>query len=137
VPEVRFVIVTPSSRYHWSGQNVQVFPPTRELQKYYAAADVFLFPTTYDSFGMVVLEAMAAGLPVITSDQAGAAELIEPGKDGFVLPLDQWVEAAQDILRTRAQWEAISAGARKTAQRHAWPSVLHEVEKVYQLALAR
>jgi UDP-glucose:(heptosyl)LPS alpha-1,3-glucosyltransferase len=132
VPEVKFVIVTPSSRYHWSGQNVQIFPPTRELQKYYAAADVFLFPTTYDAFGMVVLEAMSAGLPVITSDQAGAAELIEPGKDGFVLPLNQWVDAGQDILRNRATLKTIGAAAQKTAYGHSWFSVLSEVEKVYE-----
>ncbi len=55
---------------------------TDQIERYYAAADVFLLPTPYDAFGMVVLEAMAAGLPVIVSRQAGAGELIEHGVNG-------------------------------------------------------
>ena len=135
LPQVKFVIITPSSRYHWQGENVQILPPTSELEKFYAAADVFVFPTTYDAFGMVVLEAMAAGLPVITSDQAGAAELIEPNKAGFVLPLDQFVDGAVEILRDRTSWEPVSAVAQNTARHGTWPSVVSAVEEVYQRAL--
>jgi UDP-glucose:(heptosyl)LPS alpha-1,3-glucosyltransferase len=52
----------------------------------YAAADVFLLPTLYDPFANVTLEALAAGLPVITSAQNGAAEIIENESNGFILP---------------------------------------------------
>ncbi|HXT62738.1 MAG TPA: glycosyltransferase family 4 protein [Pyrinomonadaceae bacterium] len=134
-PEVKFVIVTPSHRYQWRDANVQMLPPTSELQKYYAAADVFVFPSTYDAFGMVVLEAMAAGLPVITSNQAGAAELIEPSKDGYVLPLEQWVEGAADILKKQSSFGSIGEAAKNTVRRHTWPAVVSQVEKVYQRAL--
>jgi glycosyltransferase involved in cell wall biosynthesis len=65
----------------------------RQIERYYAAADAFVFPSVNDSFGLVVLESMASGLPVFSSDQAGAAELIDSGRDGFVLPLKEWVEA--------------------------------------------
>jgi UDP-glucose:(heptosyl)LPS alpha-1,3-glucosyltransferase len=61
-------------------------PPPVAMPHVYAAADVFLLPTLYDPFANVTLEALAAGLPVITSAQNGAAEIITEGKNGFVLP---------------------------------------------------
>jgi UDP-glucose:(heptosyl)LPS alpha-1,3-glucosyltransferase len=130
-PDVRLAIVTSSQAYHWRSPNVQILPPTSELHRYYAAADAFVFPTTYDAFGMVVLEAMASGLPVFTSDCAGAAELIRRGKDGFVIPLDDWVEATVAGLRDRDSLQAIGLEAEKTAQQHPWSTVVQEVEKVY------
>ncbi|HEY0432030.1 MAG TPA: glycosyltransferase family 4 protein, partial [Pyrinomonadaceae bacterium] len=131
-PGVKFVIVTPSQVYHWSRPNVQILPPTSELRRYYAAADAFVFPTTYDSFGMVVLEAMASGLPVFSSDQAGAAELIESGKDGFALPLNEWVGETAERLRDGARLMEIGLAAERTARRHDWPAVVSAVENVYQ-----
>jgi len=61
-------------------------PPPVAMPHVYAAADVFLLPTLYDPFANVTLEALAAGLPVITSAQNGASEIIENEKNGFVLP---------------------------------------------------
>ena len=52
--------------------------------KYYRSADVFLFPTLYDSFANVIGEALACGLPVITTQQAGGAEMILRDENGFV-----------------------------------------------------
>ncbi|HWP59731.1 MAG TPA: glycosyltransferase [Candidatus Acidoferrales bacterium] len=57
----------------------------RELEKYYGAADVLVLPTRYDPFAAVCLEAMACGLPVITSAMNGAAELIEQESSGMVV----------------------------------------------------
>ena len=56
-----------------------------ELPRYYAAADVFAFPTLWEPFGIVVGEALASGLPVICSSFAGAADLVQEGKNGYVL----------------------------------------------------
>jgi UDP-glucose:(heptosyl)LPS alpha-1,3-glucosyltransferase len=61
-------------------------PPTVAMPHVYAAADVFLLPTLYDPFANVTLEALAAGLPVITSAQNGASEIMANEKNGFVLP---------------------------------------------------
>jgi UDP-glucose:(heptosyl)LPS alpha-1,3-glucosyltransferase len=61
-------------------------PPPVAMPHVYAAADVFLLPTLYDPFANVTLEALAAGLPVITSAQNGASEIIENEKNGFILP---------------------------------------------------
>lgn len=56
-----------------------------ELARGYASADVFVFPSTTDTFGNVVLEAQASGLPVIVSDEGGPKELIQEGKTGFMV----------------------------------------------------
>ncbi len=55
-----------------------------DTRPFYAASDVFVLPTIYEPFGLVCLEAMAAGLPVVTSTGAGAAELIDQGVNGYV-----------------------------------------------------
>ena len=61
-------------------------PPPIAMPHVYAAADVFLLPTLYDPFANVTLEALAAGLPVITSAQNGAAEIMQNETNGFILP---------------------------------------------------
>lgn len=57
-----------------------------ELAQAYASADIFIFPSTTDTFGNVVLEAQASGLPVIVSDEGGPKENLIPGKTGFIVP---------------------------------------------------
>lgn len=61
-----------------------------EIEKYYAASDLYVHPTFYDSCSLVITEALASGLPVITTKYDGASGLIDDGKDGFVMndPLD-------------------------------------------------
>jgi UDP-glucose:(heptosyl)LPS alpha-1,3-glucosyltransferase len=135
-PDIQFVIVTRSERYRWNASNVHFVPPTPEIERYYRAADAFVFPSVYDAFGMVVLEAMASGLAVFSSDCAGAAELIHHGRDGFVIPLAQWVEATADGLRDRALLQSVGRAAAETAARHDWQRVARAVEQVYFEAAA-
>ena len=61
-------------------------PPPLAMPHVYAAADVFLLPSLYDPFANVTLEALAAGLPVITSAQNGASEILRNEENGFILP---------------------------------------------------
>lgn len=72
-----------ADRLHLVGETAQV-------QKYYAAGDLMVLPTRYDPFSNVCLEAMACGLPVITTAENGAAELIREGENGYIQqnPLD-------------------------------------------------
>jgi len=73
------------SRENGLGGRVLFLGPSTELEMYYGASDAFVLPTLYDAFANVCLEAMAAGLPVITSADNGAAELIQDGVTGYVL----------------------------------------------------
>lgn len=59
--------------------------PSNQVDRYYRKADVLVLPSIYEPFGNVCLEAMAYGLPVVTSRAAGAAEVIVPGKNGWVV----------------------------------------------------
>ena len=61
-----------------------VIPPDR-MAEVYRNADLFIFPTRYESFGLVLIEAMAAGLPVIVSDVIGAG-IVTDGRNGVVIP---------------------------------------------------
>jgi glycosyltransferase involved in cell wall biosynthesis len=89
----------------------------------YRSADVLVFPTLSDGFGMVVAEAMAHGLPVITTDQAGAADLVSP-HNGIIVPAADpkaLADALQWCLDNRARLQAMRFQALETARRRQWP----------------
>jgi UDP-glucose:(heptosyl)LPS alpha-1,3-glucosyltransferase len=130
-PGVQLVVVSPSQGYHWTAPNVRFVPLTKQIESYYAAADAFVFPSVNDPFGLVVLEAMASALPVFSSDRAGAAELIQSGRDGFVFPLDEWVEATAKGLADPDSLLVVGSEAGQTARRHDWSTVVRSVEQLY------
>lgn len=66
------------------GERVRFLGGQTDVKPFYGAADAFVLPTLYDPFPNAVLEALACGLPVLTSTTCGAAELIRPGENGFV-----------------------------------------------------
>jgi UDP-glucose:(heptosyl)LPS alpha-1,3-glucosyltransferase len=74
-----------------------------QMPPFYGTADIFVLPSYYDPFGNVCLEAMACGLPVITTRETGVSELMAQGKTGFVMDhpdnisaLANWLEALED-----------------------------------------
>lgn len=88
------------------------YPDVREV---YRAADFFVQPTFYDPCSLVVMEALACGLPVITTAQNGAGELMEPGREGFVLRsprAEDELIAALDAMADDDQRRAMSEAAR-------------------------
>lgn len=71
-----------------------------ELLQYYETADLFVFPSTTDTFGMVILEAQSRGLPALVTDVGGPQEIIEAGRTGHVLSLsdkEAWVEKIEEV----------------------------------------
>ena len=110
------------------------------LERYYRAADIFIMLSMFDTFGMVVLEAMAAGLPVIVSPNVGAKDLVEEGINGFVLSAPQDAEAAADRivqLSDTTRREAMGMAAAKTASTHDWERLAEKMDHLYQEVLFR
>jgi glycosyltransferase involved in cell wall biosynthesis len=91
------------------------------LARAYASADVFVFPSTTDTYGNSVLEAQASGLPAIVSDEGGPKEIIAPGKTGIVLPgydIPAWTKAMRDLLvHSDKRLQMASAARAHTAAR--------------------
>jgi glycosyltransferase involved in cell wall biosynthesis len=86
----------------------------------YQRGELFVLPTLHDGFGLVVGEAMACGLPVMTTDSCGAAEWIVPGDSGWVLPAgdeEALVTALEGALTRRRDLEPMGMVARRTADR--------------------
>jgi glycosyltransferase involved in cell wall biosynthesis len=82
----------------------------------YQRADLLVLPTLHDGFGFVVAEAMASGLPVITTDQCGAAEWIRPGETGWIVPAghtDALASAIDAAAQTRARLRDMGMAARR------------------------
>ena len=115
---------------------VRIEPPRADIPAAFAAADVFLFPTRYEPFGMVIAEALASGVPVVTSGRAGAADLIRDGASGWVVadPEDAaaFAAAVDRILGDRAGWPAMSAAARDAVRGLTWDSVAAQTLEVYR-----
>ncbi len=100
-----------TGRVHFAGGQEDVRP-------FYGAADALVFPTLYEPFGNVVLEAMACGLPVVTSSKSGAAELIRDGENGFICdPLDHvQLAAAMAKLLSPTLRQSAGLAARATVE---------------------
>lgn len=97
--------------------------PRTELKHHYRKADVLVFPTLCDGFGMVVTEAFAQGLPVITTNQAGAADLVAHGVNGLIVPARdaRALAAALDwCMHHRAELQEMRQAALDTAARWQW-----------------
>ena len=105
------------------------------VANYLRKADVFVFPSYLDSWGMAVVEAMACGLPVIVSEEVGASECIDD-KVGFILPLieDQWVNAMLSLLYNPTLTKKMGVQAAINVSSFTWENyesgVIKSLEKV-------
>ena len=114
--------------------------PDKKLPKLYQAADVFAFSTFYEHHPFAVLEALATGLPVVTTTVGGIPETIESGKNGFLVePFNprQFSEKILYLLEHPAEAAEMGAQARKTiVENFDWRIVVKEAMKVYDEALS-
>ncbi|MFZ4663195.1 MAG: glycosyltransferase [Caldilineaceae bacterium] len=104
------------------------------LPYYYAAAEVVVMPSHYESFGMVALEAMAMGTPVIASEVGGLAHLIQPGVTGFHVPSrDPEALAARllVLLTDKELRQKFGQQARAHAKQYSWEAITARMVDVY------
>jgi glycosyltransferase involved in cell wall biosynthesis len=97
--------------------------PHVELPSLLQQCDVFVFPSYFEGFGLVILEAMAAGLPVITTTATAGPDIITQGHDGFIIEpgnVYALVNKMEFCLHNRDRVTAMGANARKTAERFTW-----------------
>jgi UDP-glucose:(heptosyl)LPS alpha-1,3-glucosyltransferase len=110
------------------------------VEAFYLASDLFMMLSAFDTFGMVVLEAMASRLPVIVSSKVGAKDLVEEGVNGFVLPDRMDADAAAEkivLLLDASLRAAMGEAGRRTASLHGWDRLAKEVAEVYESCLVR
>lgn len=101
----------------------------------YQASDVFVLPSVEDGFALVVAEAMACALPVIVSDHTGAADLVDDGETGFVVPYHQAEQYARALDALRANTERAKEMGRAghaTAQRQTWDAYRAQLTQAHR-----
>jgi glycosyltransferase involved in cell wall biosynthesis len=115
-----------------------------ELASAYASADYFAFPSKTETFGQVVLEAMASGLPVVGLQAEGVCDIVEDGKTGFLLDIEHTPEQEQPaayrelltcLIEKHELRQRMGLAARQTATRRTWDEAMKSILTGYQEVL--
>ena len=108
--------------------------PARELVELLRAADVFALPSYFEGMPLVLLEAMAAGLPVVTTDVDGCIDTVGRGDAALITPAGDgsaMADALRELMSDAGLRERLSARGRDRAARHDWPVIVGLYEKAY------
>jgi UDP-glucose:(heptosyl)LPS alpha-1,3-glucosyltransferase len=144
IPDLRILVVGHDESFSYDEilrrngleNRMTILPIVPQVESYYAAADMYAGPSLEDSFAIPPLEAMACGLPVIVSRQAGVSELVRHGVDGFVLedPTDsrQLAELIQRIYASADLRREVGVRAEATARRYTWQRNAEEMGKIFE-----
>lgn len=121
---------------HFAGTNTVFmgYLKGEPLSQAYASADVFVFPSALETFGLVAVEAMAAGLPVVASRVGGIPEVVEEGRTGYTFNVgdtDALINGVRQIARSRETITQMGLAARAFAETQTWPAMNDEVIDLY------
>jgi len=112
---------------------------TDEIYKYYSAADIFVCPSHYESFGLVVTEAMASGIPVIISKNMGVAEIIENNENGIILKdshdFEELREKIKKLTTDREFYDKLKHNGLRTVEKFSWERVANDTLNEYYYLL--
>ncbi len=121
-------------------QEVIFCGPQKNVHHYFAAADIFALPSMYEPLGLVYLEAMASGLPVITTMQSGAAEIVNEGVEGFVVKDPEDTAAISDkllsLLDNKEMLMEMSSNARTRAEQFTYENYIGKINEQYETIVA-
>ncbi len=140
--EFRFLILGDGGERNWLAANVAKaeLPGVlrgEDLARAYANMDAFLFPSHTDTFGNVVLEAMASGVAAVVTSDGGPKFLVENGITGYVAQNDdEWLRLAAELYRNREAARAMSIAAREQAFTYSWDAVFQRLFEAYSHILS-
>jgi UDP-glucose:(heptosyl)LPS alpha-1,3-glucosyltransferase len=116
-------------------------PPRADVQFYYAAADAYVGPSIEDAFALPPAEAMACGLPVIVSRQAGVSEWVTPGVDGLILEdpkdADELSKLIRSLVNDPLLCLRLGENAATTARQYTWARNAAAIKSFLELAIHR
>jgi glycosyltransferase involved in cell wall biosynthesis len=101
----------------------------------FTAADLFVLPSEWEAFGLVLMEAQACGTPCVVSDRGGPKEVIAPGQTGVVVPFgdaDRWTTQLMDLLTDDGLRQRMGKAARERAMTvFKWSNIIDQIEAIY------
>jgi glycosyltransferase involved in cell wall biosynthesis len=142
LPDAELLVAGPRRRIPSAARNVRWLGRVgrEEVAALYRSATVFVLPSLYEPFGLVVLEAMSAGLPVVASDCCALPELVEPGVTGELVEPGSPDALAAALVRLLADpWRAAEqgrAGRERLRARHTWSRAAEKVAAGLEAAVA-
>jgi glycosyltransferase involved in cell wall biosynthesis len=108
--------------------------PNTEMPVEFDRADIFINTSKNDAKPAALLEACAAGLPIVTTDAGGIPDILENGKEGVIVPLgdtDAFAGEVIGLIRDPERARKIGAAARRNAEKYGWPKYAVELERAY------
>jgi len=128
-------------KYGWTAKNLGIgnnviFAGVQKekLERFYLASDMFSILSKFDTFGITILEAMAASLPVVVSGNVGAKDIVTHGVNGFVIENRTDIDAISQklsILLDKETRMRMGSAARETALEHTWEAVAEKYARIY------
>ena len=127
---------------HFAGTNTNFvgYLAGKELGSAYASADAFIFPSRTETLGLVLLEAMAAGCPVVAANSGGIPDIVTPGKNGYLFdPQDELsaIAATQQLLANPQQRSQLRQNAREESERWNWSAATQQLARYYEGVLGK
>jgi glycosyltransferase involved in cell wall biosynthesis len=106
----------------------------RDLARWYASGDIFVFPSLSETFGNVILEAQASGLPVVAFEDKAVMERVRHGQDGLLVPITgDLTEPLVSLCQDQSLRMRLATAARVTAEAQDWKPIFDELEERYRM----
>ena len=146
IPKARLAIVgngpaKEELESHFAGTNTNFvgYLHGEDLASAYASADAFVFPSSTETLGLVLLEAMAAGCPVVAARRGGIPDIVTDGVNGYMFNPDNpqgAIDATQSLLAQKDERETLRQNARLEAEKWGWSSATRQLTDFYQEVLS-
>jgi glycosyltransferase involved in cell wall biosynthesis len=109
------------------------FVPEEELPKNYSSGSVFVLPSAYEGFGIVLIEAMASGLPVVSVKTGGAVEVVKDDWNGYLVDYETMSDAIIKLLNDKKLRKKMGRRGRKfVEENYSWRKIARDIIKVYE-----